>query len=163
MKVYEGLAALLKGKYLDTCRGMGGLIEDVSGSVFTFRIEKCSCPEHGANRFRMTENVTHTLDVNDPEIRFDVKIQIWDADNKHLFTIDEFEDLEKVRICVGDNERIELIIGAYDNTRKACQKYSWFENHKGNAEWIGNVLAKKPEATVGTYSYKGNQLFFDRA
>ena len=153
MKVYEGLAALLQGKYLETTRGMGGWIESVVGSIFTFRLEECRCSEHWQKHPRTdrlgwgTKDVTHSLDINDPDMHFEVKVRVFDADNEELFTV-EVANPEKVRICVGGKERVELIIGAYGFRDEACQKYPWFENHKGNAEWIGDVLNEKPDHTV---------------
>ncbi|MBI2676777.1 MAG: hypothetical protein HYX21_02395 [Candidatus Yanofskybacteria bacterium] len=151
MHVYTGLRSLVKGKYFDAHRGENCMIEDLQGTMFFFKIDECMCPEHFV-RGQNPQQATHSLDV---DIRgendynpFEVKVRIYaPAENEfgreEVCTI-EVADFDKVKIAIEDNETVELIIGDPFNRDAARARWPWFENHKGNMEWIGTLLSEKP-------------------
>lgn len=151
MQVYTGLRSLIQGKYFNATRGVSCVIEDLQGTTFSFKIDECLCPEHFV-RGRDPQQATHSLDVEISEKNgynlFNVKVRVYtsadsESGGKKVCTI-EVADFDKVKIAVEDDETIELIIGDPSDQDAARAKWPWFENHKGNMEWIGTLLPQKP-------------------
>jgi|SRR3989344_476269 len=151
MRVYTGLRSLVQGKYFDAHRGVSCMIEDFQGTTFFFKIDECMCHEHFV-RGRRPEQAIHSLDV---EIRgkddynpFEVKVRVYapshdESVREEVCTV-EVADFDKVKIAVEDDETVELTISNPFDHDAARARWPWFENHKGNMEWIGNILSEKP-------------------